>query len=143
MPQLHCAAREIPGALVLGGCRQPQQGCKAGRVSWLAVCFLPGLLNWPGRVIFFLSLFLSVTSGFLPLSMDGLHSNASHYSFILTHGKLWKLGRTRKGAQAIWEIFSGIRFKAQWFWSVTFLFSPKPLRGESSEWDNYRVQTMI
>lgn len=97
MPQLHCAARESPGALGLGGCRHPQQWCKAGRVSWLAtVCFLPGLLNWPGGVIFFLSLFPSVTNGFLPLSMDGLHSNASHYSFILRHGKLWRLGRAKK-----------------------------------------------
>lgn len=42
MPQQHCAAGESPEELILGGCRLPQQWCKAGGVSRLLFAFYLG-----------------------------------------------------------------------------------------------------
>lgn len=137
MPQQHCAAGESPEELLLGGCRLPQQWCRAGGGSRL---LFPLLLTWAanrsGRAISFplfslqlLGAFPSITKGFLPLSRDDLYSRASHFSCILKHGKRWRLGRAQeKGSGYLGSIQNGIRLKAG-FESVTFLFSPEPLRG--------------
>lgn len=138
MPQ-HCAAGENPEELILGGCRLPQQWCKAGGVSRLLIVSV--LLTWTanrsGRafcccccccciIIAFPSAlwaFPSISNGSLPLSRDGWYSKAFHFSFILKYRKLWKLGRAEERAQGIWEIS---KMATEWklFWgSVTFQFS--------------------
>ena len=59
--------------------------------------------QWVRQSEFFLLLsrqlsgaFLSITNGFLPFPRYDLYSRASHFSFTLKHGKLWRLGRAKE-----------------------------------------------
>lgn len=137
MPQQHCATGESPEELILGGCRLPQQWCKARGISRLLFSLL---LTWAasgsGRVNFFCCFPVSYLGLFFLLPMvfylfPSMIYTAEHPIFLLC----WNMesfgdwGGRRKEAQGNWKVFKMVSDSKLFGGSVTFQFSSESLRG--------------
>lgn len=119
MPQQYCAAGERPEELILGGCRLPQQRCKAGGVSRLLFFSLLTQAAQPARQRFsFWSFLFNCLRRFLQQPMtfylqEMVHIAKHPFLFYIATWKALKIRRAKeRGSGYLRNIQNGIRLKA-------------------------------